>query len=143
MAKHSAVQEFLDAYRTGFEAFDVAAIVDLFSYPCQITGGDEEVTVTAVPSRDAWIPQIERLVAAYQAIDVRSAEVLELQVEELTARLAQATVHWGLEDGDGRRLYDFDATYTLADLGQGWRITAVAHNETSRLRALIERARPS
>jgi hypothetical protein len=28
----------------------------------------------------------------------------------------------------------FDAAYTLADLGEGLRITAIAHNETSQLR---------
>jgi hypothetical protein len=42
---------------------------------------------------------------------------------------------------EGGRIYDFDASYTLADLGEGMRITAIAHNETPRLRALIERQR--
>ena len=79
--------------------------------------------------------------AAYRAIGVRSAEVRELRVTELTPRLAQAAVRWGLIDGEGGRLYDFDAAYTLADLGQGMRITAIAHNETPRLRAFLERQR--
>ncbi|MDP8957716.1 MAG: hypothetical protein M3N51_00610 [Actinomycetota bacterium] len=61
---------------------------------------------------------------------------------ELTPRLAQAAVQWGLVDQEGGRIYDFDASYTLADLGQGMRITAVAHNEAPRLRASIERERP-
>ncbi len=139
--KQSKIQDFLGAYRTAFEAFDVAAIADLFSYPCLITSDAGEITVTTVPTREAWVPQIERLVAAYQTIGLRSAEVLKLQVVEFTPRLAQAAVHWGLVDQEGERIYDFDASYTLVDLGQGMRITAIAHNETPRLRALIERQR--
>jgi hypothetical protein len=46
-----------------------------------------------------------------------------------------------LFDEQGRPIYDFDASYTLADLGEGMRITAIAHNETPRLRAVIERQR--
>jgi hypothetical protein len=137
----STIQEFLGAYRTAFEAFDVAAIADLFSYPCQITSGDAEIAVATIPNRQAWVPQIERLVAAYRAIGVWSAEVLMLQVVEFTPRLAQAAVRWGLVDREGGRIYDFDASYTLADLGQGLRITAIAHNETPRLRASIEHLR--
>jgi hypothetical protein len=67
--------------------------------------------------------------------------VLGLQVIELAPRLAQATVHWGLVDEQRGRIYDFDASYTLADFGEGMRITAIAHNETPRLRASLERQR--
>ena len=135
------VQEFLDAYRAAFEAFHAAAIADLFSYPCHITSGEPELAVATIPDREAWIPQVERLVAAYRAIGVRSAKVLKLQVVELTPRLAQAGVHWGLRDQEGKAIYDFDASYTLADFGQGMRIKAIAHNETPRLRAAIDRQR--
>ncbi len=141
MSTCSKAHHFLDAYRTAFEAFDVPAIADLFSYPCQATSDAGEIAVTMVSSLEAWLPQIERLVAAYRAIGVRSAHVLELQVIELTPRLAQATVHWGLADQGGEPIYEFDASYTLADHGDGMRITAIAHNETPRLRAAIERQR--
>jgi hypothetical protein len=57
---------------------------------------------------------------------------------ELAPQLAR-TVHWDSVDGAGGRIYGFDASYTLADLGEGIRITAIAHNETPRLRALVER----
>jgi hypothetical protein len=139
MSTRSKAHQFLDAYRTAFEAPDVLAIADLFSYPCQATSDAGEIAVTTVPSREAWLPQIERLVAAYRAIGVASAQVLELHVIELTPRLAQAAVHWGLVDQEGGPIYEFDASYTLADLGDGMRITAIAHNETPRLRAAIER----
>jgi hypothetical protein len=143
MLEGSPVRDFLDAYRAAFEAFDVPAIADLFSYPSQVTSDAGELAVTTVPTREAWIPQIERLFAAYRAVGVQAAEVLGLHVTYLTPRLAQATVHWGLVDEEGGRIYDFDASYTLADLGEGMRITAIAHNETPRLRASLERQRPT
>ena len=140
MGDIAKVREFIDAYRMAFESFDASAIVDLFFYPCQITSDAGEITVMTVPTRDLWLPQIERLVEAYQSIGVRSAEVVKLQVVELTPRLAQAAITWRLVDGAGQQLYGFDAAYTLADPGTGLRITAIAHNETPRLRAAVARS---
>jgi hypothetical protein len=88
----------------------VEAIVDLFSYPCQITSDAGEVTVTTVGTREAWVPEVERLVSAFREIGVRSAAFLELYVIELTSRLAQVTVRWALADGKGRSIYDFEAS---------------------------------
>jgi hypothetical protein len=141
MAGDSSIQAFLDSYQRAFEAFDAVAIVDQFCYPCQITSDAGEITVTIVPTREAWIPQIERLVGTYRAIGVHAAEQVELRLIELTPRLAQAAVRWRLVDRDGRQLYEFDASYTLADFGHGFRIGAIAHNEAPRLNALLERLR--
>ncbi len=135
------VRAFVDVYRLAFEAFDAPTIAGLFLYPCQITSDAGDITVAAVPSRDLWLPQIERLVETYRSIGVRSAEVLDLRVVELTQHLAEATVAWRLADAEGQPLYDFDATYTLADPGTGFRITAIAHNETPRLRGAVARSR--
>ena len=139
MTEHSTVGDFLDAYRAAFEAYDAPAVADLFAYPCQISSDAGAVSVTTVPTRDAWLPQLERLLGGYQVIGVRSADVLEQRVTELTPRLAQADVRWRLVGGEERALYEFDATYTLADLGDGFRIAAIAHNETPKLRALLQR----
>jgi hypothetical protein len=142
MQEPLSVHRWFDAYRAAFEAFDVSAIVDLFSYPCQITSDTGEIVVVTVPTREAWVPQIDRLVEAYRTIGVRSAEIHELETNELTPRLVQATVHWVLVDAAGQPLYDFSASYTLADRGDGLLITAIAHNETPRLRAVLGRQRP-
>ena len=141
MSTTAKVREFVDAYRMAFEAFDAVAIADLFFYPCQITSDAEKITVMTVPTRDLWLPQVERLVEAYRSIGVRSAEVIELQVVELTARLAQAAITWRLVDEAGQPLYDFHGAYTLADPGAGLRITAIAHNETPKLRGAAARSR--
>ena len=137
MPEPSRTRRFLDAYRAAFEAFDAEAIADLFSHPCRIASDAGEVTVTTVATYEAWVPQVERLVSAYRAIGVRSAAFTELHAIELTSRLAQVTVRWTLADGMGRSIYDFDASYSLADHGNGMRIAAIAHNETLRLRASL------
>ena len=79
-----SVDEFVKAYRRTFEAFDAPTIVDLFSFPLQVTSAPDDVTVTTVPTRDAWFP---------------------------------------------------------LDLGEGLRITALAHNETPRLRTRMHAVR--
>jgi hypothetical protein len=135
------IEDFLDAYRVAFEAFDTSAIADLFSYPCLITSDAAEISVTTIQSREAWVPQLEQLLAAYRAIGIRSAEILGFQVVELTPRLAQAIVRWGLVGQAGTRIYEFQASYTLVDLRPGMRIAAIAHNETPRLRAALEHER--
>ena len=141
MAGDSTVQGFLDAYRLAFESFDVPAIVDQFSYPCQITSDAGEITVTVVPTREAWVPLIERLIAAYRAIGVRTAQATGLRSIELSSGLAVAGVRWSLLDSEGQPLYDFDAAYTLADRGDGLRIVAIAHNEAPKLNEALGRLR--
>jgi hypothetical protein len=142
VSERPEIQDFLRAYRSAFEAFDASAVADLFTYPCQITSDAGERPVTTVADREAWAGQLERLLDAYRQIDVRSAEILDAQVTELSPRLAQATVRWRLLDEAGARIYDFDAAYTLLDIGQGMQLAAIAHNETARLRAALEQTRP-
>ena len=130
MGEIEKVREFIDAYRKACETFDAAAIAGFFFYPCQITSDAGEIAVLTVPTVEFWVPQLERLVGAYQAIGVRSAEIINLQVLELTPRLAQANIAWRLIDDYGKPIYDFDAAYTLADPGAGLRITAIAHDRS-------------
>lgn len=136
------IEEFLDAYSDAFEAFDASAVADLFTYPCQITSDAGERPVTIVADREAWADQLERLLDTYREIGVRSAEILDTQVTELSPRLSLATVRWRLRDQAGARIYDFDASYTLLDVGQGTQLAAIAHNETTRLRAALAQTRP-
>jgi hypothetical protein len=140
VVERSSVHDFIDAYRRACEASDAAAMGDLFGYPCQVTGDNGRLTVTPFPSRDALAPAIGRILSGYRAIGVSRVQVLGLDVQELSPRLAHALVRWRLRDSHGMSLYEFGASYTLADLGEGWRITAIAHNETAHLRAAMQRA---
>ncbi len=130
---HPTVNTYFDAYGAAFEALDPSAIADLFAYPCLIAGASDVTDVTIVPTRQAWLPQLERLTGAYRRIGVRRAEIAEKTVTTLSATLAVVIVHWRLVDGEGQIPYEFDAAYTLADLGAGPRVVAIAHNETPRL----------
>jgi hypothetical protein len=138
----SASRTFLDAYRAAFETFEASRIADFFNYPFQITSEAGTVSVVTVPTREAWLPQLQRLVGAYRVIGVHTADVLALHIDDLSPGLAQATVHWGLVTAERAPIYDFTASYTVADLGAGMRIAAIAHNESPRLRAYLEAHKP-
>jgi hypothetical protein len=139
MTKHPAANQFLDDYRTTFERFDVAAVAAFFAFPLQVTGDAAEVTVVSVPTLEAWVPQIERIICAYRMLGVASADARSVRVVAVTPRISQASVTWVLLDGEGRLVYDFSASYTLADFGAGLRITAIAHDESPRLMAALAR----
>jgi hypothetical protein len=68
-----------------------------------------------------------------------SANILDLSVIELSPRLFLAAVHWDLRDRAKASLYDFTAVYTLVEIIQSLKITAIAHNELPRLRAYLNR----
>jgi hypothetical protein len=90
-----SVERFLAAYRAGFEALDAEAIAELFAYPCQITTNGDEIEVTTVGSRQAWIRQLERLVDAYRKIGLlrsgRRARPAWTDTGDLSALLPCAT----------------------------------------------------
>ncbi len=141
MTEPASANVFLDEYRTTFERFDVAAVAAFVAFPLQVTGDAADVTVVSVPTVEAWLPQIERIVGAYRLLGVATADARDVRVVAVTARIAQATVNWVLRDGEGGVVYDFHASYTLADLGAGHRITAIAHDESPKLMAAVARHR--
>jgi hypothetical protein len=139
MPEQAAVEAFVDRYRTTFESFDAAAIAACFAFPCQVTSDGDSVTVTSVPNEEAWRPGIERIVGAYRLLGVRSATAAALRVLDVTPHVAHAVVHWVLADTDGATVYDFHASYALADFGEGLRITGIVHDEAPRLLAALAR----
>lgn len=136
-----AVTAFIDGYRRTFETFDLDAICGLFAFPLQVVGDAGEVGIVVVPSRDAWLPQVERIVGAYRLLGVASSAIESLEVTEVTPRVAHATVPWRLRDGDGGTIYAFTASYTLAETADGPRVVAVAHDETPKLAAAVAKAK--
>jgi hypothetical protein len=136
----ATVEAFIDRYRATFESFDVAAIAGCFAFPCHVTSEGEAAGVTSVPAVDAWLPQVARIVGAYRLLGVHHAEILDLRIVPVTARAAHAVVRWGLRGVDGATVYDFAASYTVADLGDGLRITAIVHDETPKLLAAVAQA---
>jgi len=133
MADRAAVEAFIDGYRQTFESFDVAAIAGCFAFPLHVTGEAHDVSLTGVPAAEHWQPAIERIVGAYRTLGVAHAKVRSLEVVEVTARIAHANVHWDLRRADDHPVYDFHASYTVAQTPDGLRITAIAHDEGPRM----------
>ena len=135
------IQAFFDSYRSAFEQRDAASIALHFRFPLQVTGDAGQVTTLVVPSIDTWRPQLERLLAAYHSFDVRTAEVVSSQITRFSPRLAVAAIQWHLVNGAGATVYEFEATYTLAQSDDGLKVVAIAHNEQLRAReAMTKRA---
>ncbi len=139
MVERSDVERFIDDYRRAFERFDVARVAGYFAFPLHVTGDAAEVTVVSIPSLEAWLPQIERIVGAYRLLGVASARPGDIRIRLVTERIAQVTVDWALDDAQDDCVYDFNASYTLADFGAGLRITAIAHNERPKMMAALAR----
>lgn len=131
------VAAFFDSYRVAFERSDSSAVADHFAYPSHVTSDTGEIVLMPVAARDDWAAQIEQLLGTYRRIGVSSARILEQTVTELSPRLTQAVVHWGLYDAAGGLLYRFEAAYTLADVRGALRIAALAHNELPKLQARL------
>jgi hypothetical protein len=135
------IQAFFDSYRAAFERRDAAAIAAHFRFPLHVTGDSGEVTAVAIPSVEAWIPQLERLLAGYAQLGVHTARMRETRTSRFSPRLAQVAVHWALETSAAKPVYEFDAAYTLVASGDALKITAIAHNEQLRAReAMAKRA---
>ena len=135
----TTVTAFFASYRAAFEGADATAIVDHFAFPCHVTSEAREVTLTAITSRREGLRLVEQLLDRYRHVGVVSARPLALTASEISPRLAQALVRWGLYDGAGDLLYAFEAAYILARIEGALRISALAHNEIQRYRACLAR----
>ncbi|HEX6339052.1 MAG TPA: hypothetical protein VFZ85_19010 [Jiangellaceae bacterium] len=140
----AAVDAFFESYRAEYERGDASAISAHFAFPLHVTSdpgedgnAEVEVVLAHVASRDEWVSQINRLLAAYTKIGVGSARIAEQATHKLSPRLFQAVLRWELHDAHGDLLYHFDAAYTLAAIDGSLRITALAHNEQPKLLALL------
>ncbi len=133
------ITAFFDSYRTAFESQDAPAIADHFAYPGFVTSDAGEITLVPITNWQEWIAKLEQLLGMYRAINVGTARVLDMTVTAISPRLAQAHIHWALETSAGERLYDFEAIYTVALIGEEFHITALAHNEMPQYQACYAR----
>lgn len=133
------LQAFFDDYRSTFARYDAGALAELFAFPFHVVSDTEEVTPLSVAGRQAWIGVLEGLLGAYRTLGVAKGEPLELDVVELTSRVASARVHWELRRDDASPIYDFTAVYTVAQISGAWRVAAIAHDELPKLQAALAR----
>jgi hypothetical protein len=135
------VEELIAAYGQAFEAHDADAAAALWAYPAHVTtdlGG--EVRLTVVPDAPTFLPMLRALMEKYRRDGVKRVRALSLDVKQLSPRLCQVSVHWGLLGLADLPLYDFDNVYTVARVEQEWKVvSAVSPNELPRYRAFIGR----
>jgi hypothetical protein len=136
---HAQINACFYSYRTAFERQDATAIADHFSYPGHVTSDAGEIALVPIANRQEWIGKLEQLLGMYRAIGVTTAHCLDLMVIDISPRLLQAQVHWALQNATGERLYDFDAIYTVAHIGEEFHITAIAHDEMPHYQACYAR----
>jgi hypothetical protein len=92
----------------------------------------------AVPTREAWIATIERILQMYQAMGVRRAAMRDLRLTELSPLVTQARLVWALHGDGDQLLYEFEATYTLVSLEGGLKIVQViTENEQPKFREVM------
>ncbi len=131
------VRAFFDEYRATFARYDAQALAELFAFPFHVVSDTEDITPSSVATRDDWLGVLEGLLGAYRTLGVAAGEPLELDVIELTPRVASVRVAWDLRRADASAIYDFTAIYTLAQIGGAWRVAAIAHDELPKLQAAL------
>jgi len=137
----SDVLEFLDSYRSAFEAFDTEAIVAHFLFPCHIVGDAEDVSLMPLAKASEGRAGVERVLALHRELGVHSGRILDLDVVELSPRMAGMVLRYEFFDRAGRALYDFQGLYTLVRVDRRYRIAAISHNQIPRLVGCIEARR--
>ncbi|MDP9283025.1 MAG: hypothetical protein M3P38_13105 [Chloroflexota bacterium] len=105
---------FLEAYASAFQRQDKDAVADRYAYPAHVVTHNADVALVPVPSRDAWLVVIERILQMYRAMGVRRAAMVDLRVIDVSPQIAQAHLTWDLRGEGDKPLYEFEATYTLA-----------------------------
>ena len=135
------VEELMAAYARAFEAHDADAAAALWAYPAHVTADlGSEVRLTVVPDQPTFLPMLHALMEKYRRDGVKRIRTLSLDVKQLSPRLCQVSVQWGLLGLADLPLYDFDNTYLVARFEQHWRIvSSIAPNELARYRAFIGR----
>ena len=116
---------FLEAYASAFQRQDKDAVADRYAYPAHVVTHDGGVALVPVPSREAWLAVIERILQMYAAMGVRRAAMRDLGVTDVSPQVAQARLVWALHGDGDRLLYEFEATYTLALIDGALKIVQV------------------
>jgi hypothetical protein len=82
---------------------------------------------------------MEKVITMHRQLGAPSGTIHDLSIAELSPRLAQASLRMEVYGIAAKRLYDFDAIYTLAKIRGSWLIAAISHNQIPRLVACLAR----
>jgi hypothetical protein len=131
------IDAFFQSYLGAFERADIPALSEHLAYPCHVAGDSGEVTLTAIASVSDYIDAVAPLFRAYDALGVARGRIRRSSTFALSEDLVQVTVYWDVLDGSDGMIYDHEAVYTLVRREAAWKISAIAYNELSRVRACL------
>jgi ketosteroid isomerase-like protein len=132
------VKAFLETYASAFQRLDKDAVADRYTYPAHVVTYDGGVRLLAVPTREAWMAVIERILQMYGAMGVRQAGMGDLRVVFISPQIAQARLTWELRGERDKPLYEFEATYTLALIEGDLKIVQViSENEQPKFQGVM------
>ncbi len=135
------VLAFLKSYGRAFEAFDTDAILTHFLFPCHIVSDAEAVSLVPLANASEARVGVERVLALHRELGVQTGRILDLDVIELSPRMAGLVLRYEFSDAAGRSLYDFQGIYTLVKVDRRYRIAAISHNQIPRLVGRVEERR--
>jgi hypothetical protein len=134
------VLDFLASYSKAFESYDSDAVVAHYCFPCQLVSDAEKVTVATIEGPEQCKAAVGYILSLHREIGVTSSRITQLNITELSPRLAGMMLRYDLVDADGRTLYDMQCFYSLLRTDQGYRIAGLTHNQLPRLLARAGRA---
>lgn len=135
----SRVQALLESYLVAFERFDAAVIAEHFAYPGHIASDGPEITLISIASKQDCIEAVDKVITMHRQLGTPTGTIHDLSVIGLSPRLAQASLRMEVRGLAAMRLYDFNATYTVAEINGSWLIVAISHNQIPRLCACLAR----
>lgn len=125
----------LTRYAKAFEDFDAQAVVDCCQFPIVAVSGE---TTTHFETKDAFLPQIKRLLRTYRAFGVTEVRIKKREEFPLSGDLNSTNVTWQLANDTGSPVIEFNHTYVQdTSLKGGPFVFIVSHNEERLWRELI------
>ena len=137
------IEAMITDYRAAFSRYDLDGILQCYTLPNHFISDAEVVALMPITTADDCRAGVERVLAWHRTIGMASGRLVKLAVTELSPQLAVAYLDVELQDGEGRRLYDYQGFYTAVKTVGGWRIASIAHNQVPRLKACVAQVKAS
>lgn len=121
------IEELFNSYQIAFSEFNSELLAVFYDFPSIIAMPDN---LFSFDDHEALKTYLDKMKDFYQSHSVTQAMILKLQITEKSPFFAQAHLNWGLYDSDFQEVVKFDASYTLRQNSNRWKIICVTtHNE--------------
>lgn len=122
------LDQFFAHYADRYMASDVEAVSAMCEAPLLAL---REGRAIHLVDRTAVRTHLAEVMASYARSGAARAAIAELRLVPLGESSAFATVHWNVQDADGKLLKDFQTTYHLLRVDAAWRILSYTNHDDS------------